>query len=129
MLPPPLPPDLFDTLPPAVQAYIRYLEGRLADLEAKLNQNSSNSSKPPSSDGPQVKPAPPKTPSGKRRGGQPGHPKHERVIRKRAASWLMWSWRGVTRRCGRQGWRSRTVSIGRGAGRAARYPAGVRAVG
>lgn len=80
MTPPPLPPDLFDALPPAVQAYIRYLEGRLADLEAKLTQNSSNSSRPPSSDGPQVKPAPPKTPSGRRRGGQPGHPKHERVI-------------------------------------------------
>ena len=80
MTPPPLPPDLFDALPPAVQAYIRYLEGRLADLEARLGQNSSNSSKPPSSDGPHVKPAPPKTPSGKRRGGQPGHPKHERVI-------------------------------------------------
>jgi transposase len=80
MLPPPLPPDLFDTLPPAVQAYIRYLEARLAHLEAKLNQNSSNSSRPPSSDGPQVKPAPPKTPTGKKRGGQPGHRKHERVI-------------------------------------------------
>jgi transposase len=80
MPPPPLPPDLFDALPPAVQAYIRYLEGRLADLEAKLNQTSANSSNPPSSDGPQVKPAPPKTPTGKRRGGQPGHPKHERVI-------------------------------------------------
>jgi transposase len=83
MTPPPLPPDLFDALPPAVQAYIRYLEGRIAALEAKLNQNSSNSSnssKPPSSDGPHVKPAPPKTPTGKRRGGQPGHRKHERVI-------------------------------------------------
>jgi transposase len=63
-----------------VQAYIRYLEGRLADLEAKLNQTSANSSKPPSSDGPQGKPAPPKTPTGKRRGGQPGHRTHERVI-------------------------------------------------
>ncbi len=74
------PPDIFDAPPPAVRAYIRYLEARLADLEARLDQNSSNSSKPPSSDGPQVKPAPPRTPSGKRRGGQPGHPKHERVI-------------------------------------------------
>ena len=80
MTPPPLPPDLFDALPPAVQAYIRYLEVRLADLEAKLNQNSSNSSRPPSSDGPQEKPAPPKTPSGKRRGGQPGHPRRDRVL-------------------------------------------------
>jgi len=87
MTPPALPPDVFDALPPAVRAYIRFLEarvgqleGRLADLEAKLNQNSANSSKPPSSDGPHVKPAPPKAPSGKTRGGQPGHPKHERVI-------------------------------------------------
>jgi transposase len=83
MLPPPLPPDLFDSLPPVVQAYIRALEAltaRVAELEAKLNQNSSNSSKPPSSDGPSVKPAPPKPPSGKKRGGQPGHRKHERVI-------------------------------------------------
>lgn len=83
MLPPPLPPELFDSLPPAAQASIRALEAltaRVAELEAKLNQNSSNSSKPPSSDGPHVKPAPPKPPSGKRRGGQPGHPRHERVI-------------------------------------------------
>ena len=80
MIQPTLPADVFDALPPAVQAYIRYLEARLADLEARFDQNSANSSKPPSSDGPHVKPAPPKTPSGKRRGGQPGHPKHERVI-------------------------------------------------
>lgn len=78
MPPPPLPPDLFDSLPPAVQAYIRYLEARLADLEAKLNQTSANSSKPPSSDPPHAKPAPPRTPSGKRGGGQPGHPKRSR---------------------------------------------------
>jgi transposase len=78
MTPPSLPPDVFDALPPAVQAYIRYLEARLADLEARLNQNSSNSSQPPSSDGPQVKPAPAKTPTGKVRGGQPGHPKRTR---------------------------------------------------
>ncbi len=69
---------MFDTLPPAVQAYVRCLEARLADLEARLNQDSSNSSKPPSSDPPHAKPAPPKTPSGKRKGGQPGHPKRTR---------------------------------------------------
>src|SRR5262245_27393113 len=79
MTPPPsLPPDVFDALPPAVQAYIRYLEARLTDLEARLNQNSTNSSKPPSSDPPHAKPAPPKTPSGTRKGGQPGHPKRTR---------------------------------------------------
>ncbi len=80
MTSPTLPPDVFAALPLAVQAYIRYLEARLADLDARLNQNSANSSKPPSSDGPHVKPAPPETPSGKRRGGQPGHPKHNRVV-------------------------------------------------
>jgi transposase len=76
--PSPLPPEVFDALPPAVQAYIRYLEARLADLEVRLGQDSSNSSKPPSSDPPHAKPAPPKSPSGKRKGGQPGHPKRTR---------------------------------------------------
>jgi transposase len=78
MTPPSLPPDVFDALPPAVQAYIRHLEARLAALEARLGQDSSNSSKPPSSDPPHAKPAPPRPPSGKRRGGQPGHPKRSR---------------------------------------------------
>lgn len=97
MLPPPLPPELFDPLPPAVRAYIRALEAavaqltsqvatlatlaaRVAELEAQLDRNSSNSSQAPSTDGPHVKPAPPRPPSGKTRGGQPGHPKHERVL-------------------------------------------------
>lgn len=78
MTPPPLPPDVFDALPPAVQAHIRYLEARLCDLEARLGQNSTNTSKPPSSDPPHLKPAPPKPPSGNRKGGQPGHPKRSR---------------------------------------------------
>jgi transposase len=85
---PPLPDDLFATLPPAAQAYIRSLEAiaaqvaalqaRVADLEARLGRDSSNSSKPPSSDPPHAKPAPPKAPSGKPKGGQPGHPRHTR---------------------------------------------------
>ena len=94
MLSPPLPPELFDPLPPAVQAYIRALEAavvhlagqvatlaaRVAELESKLDRNSSNTSQAPSTDGPHVKPAPPRRPSGRKRGGQPGHPKHERAI-------------------------------------------------
>lgn len=94
MMPPQLPPEIFHTLPPVVQAYIRVLEAhvaqfagqvatleaRIAELEAQLNQNSTNSSNPPSSDGPHVKPAPSKPPSRKTRGGQRGHPKHDRVV-------------------------------------------------
>lgn len=85
MTPSPLASDIFDRLPPEAQVYIRFLEARvaqlearLADLEARLNQDSSNSSKPPSSDLPSAKPAPPKVPSGKPKGGQPGHPKRSR---------------------------------------------------
>jgi len=51
------------------------------ELQARLAANSSNSSRPPSSDGPgATPPLPPATPSGLRRGGQPGHPKHERRL-------------------------------------------------
>ena len=89
--PPSIPSDLWHHIPAALrsaiaaivvglEAQVAALTARVAELEAKLNQNSSNSSKPPSSDGPHVKPAPPTPPSGKKRGGQPGHPRHERVI-------------------------------------------------
>ena len=84
---PTLPPELLVGLPPAVVAYIRWLEGRVAqlevrvaELEAKLGQNSTNSSQPPSADSPSVKRAPPKSPSGKKAGGQLGHPRHERSL-------------------------------------------------
>ena len=55
---------------------IKSLEARIAELERRLGLNSSNSSKPPSSDGPKK---PPRTsslrePSGKTGGGQKGHP-------------------------------------------------------
>src|SRR5689334_220100 len=77
-----IPADLWDTIPPAAQAavaaVIAALEARLAALEDRLNQTSANSSKPPSSDPPSAKPAPARVPSGKRKGGQPGHAKHTR---------------------------------------------------
>ena len=61
----PQPPDLPDNLPPRVVAYIRVLEttiaelvAKVAELEARLNLNSTNSSKPPSSDAPLRRTAP-----------------------------------------------------------------------
>jgi transposase len=59
-----------------VQATVARLEEQLA----AARKNSSTSSKPPSSD--IVKPPPPPPPPGqdkRHRGGQPGHPKHERA--------------------------------------------------
>ena len=53
---------------------------KIAELEARLGQNSSNSSRPPSSDPPCSAPAPPKPPTDRNRGGQPGHKKHERIL-------------------------------------------------
>jgi transposase len=53
---------------------------RIAELEEQLRKNSSNSSKPPSSDPLNKKIYPPKQPSGRKRGGQPGHKKHERTL-------------------------------------------------
>jgi transposase len=51
---------------------IARLEARIAELEAQLNQNSRNSSRPPSSDSPFVKPAPKSLrEKGRRRPGRP----------------------------------------------------------
>lgn len=54
---------------------IAVLETENADLKARLNSNSQNSSKPPSSDGYKKKPAFPKKIKGKQ-GGQKGHKGH-----------------------------------------------------
>jgi transposase len=61
----------------ALQALVAQLQERLA----AARKDSSTSSKPPSSD--IVKPPPPAPPPGqskRRPGGQPGHPKHQRVL-------------------------------------------------
>ncbi len=52
-------------------ARITELEAEVAQLKARLEQTSSNSHKPPSSDGYSKKPAIPRVPG--KRGGQPGH--------------------------------------------------------
>jgi transposase len=64
------------------EGQIRQLQRQLADAQAKLNTNSSNSSLPPSSDrfhGKRRPPAPAGQPR-KQRGGQPGHPRHQRPL-------------------------------------------------
>lgn len=57
----------------ALKAQVVELLARVAALEARLGMNSRNSSKPPSSDPPNVAARPKKPPSGRKRGGQPGH--------------------------------------------------------
>jgi len=56
------------------------LKAHIAELEERLAQNSRNSSKPPSSDGPSQKKSPQTQPSGKKRGGQKGHKKAKREL-------------------------------------------------
>src|SRR5262245_42754294 len=90
---PPIPEPLWSTVPPEAQAAllaafeslyqrIDALQGRITDLEQRLGLNSTNSSKPTSSDPPdvKVKRRPPPPPSGRRRGGQPGHERRTRAL-------------------------------------------------
>jgi transposase len=70
---PPLPPDIWAATPSAAQALILTQQERIHDLEARLGQTSANSSRPPSSDPPQTPARPKAPPSGRKRGGQPGH--------------------------------------------------------
>lgn len=59
---------------------VRQLEERLSQLEERLNQTSENSSRPPSKDKLGFKRAPKAKPSGRMRGGQPGHRGHQREL-------------------------------------------------
>jgi transposase len=76
----------FDALPTAIQSYIRFLEAALEqqgiqieqlqtqveELKGRLSKNSSNSSKPPTSDGMKRKPKSQRKKSGKKPGAQKG---------------------------------------------------------
>ena len=97
---PSLPAEVRASLPPLVQAYLACLEakigllqdqvtkleagmaklqGQFADVQARAHQHSGNSSRPPSTDPPDAPPRPKQPPSGRKRGGQPGHPGHARL--------------------------------------------------
>lgn len=60
----------------ALRAVIEELRAEVAELKRQLGQNSQNSSRPPSTDSPFAKPAPKslRRRSGRKPGGQPGHP-------------------------------------------------------
>jgi transposase len=76
-------PELQTAILALVQIYqeqVATLESRVADLEARLKLNSTNSHKPPSSDFLGVKRKPPAPPTGKKRGGQPKHRKAHRAL-------------------------------------------------
>src|SRR5262249_61740914 len=87
----PIPKELWDLIPPAAQAAVLALFAKLqseltalrqqvAALTERLDQNSRNSSRLPSSDAPAVQGRHPREPSGRRRGAQPGHQLHGRPL-------------------------------------------------
>jgi hypothetical protein len=76
-----IPPEIAAEMTPAVRAFVELLlnrietlEAEVAELKQRLNRSPQNSSLPPSSQHPHAKPAPPRKASGKKPGGQPGHP-------------------------------------------------------
>lgn len=82
-----VPADVWTTFPAAAQAVIVALAQQVValaaevrELKARLGQNSSNSSRPPSSDPAQAPRRPAAPPSGRARGGQPGHVAHQRTL-------------------------------------------------
>ena len=88
---PPIPAELWSQIPLAAQAAIlalvqqheqrvEALQTEVDGLRQRLNQNSTNSSRPPSSDPPHVKRRPPTPSSGRSRGGQAGHARQQRPL-------------------------------------------------
>jgi len=75
-----IPPEVEAEMTPAIRAFVESLLDRIAKLEARLGLNPQNSSLPPSTQHPHAKPASSKRKSKRKRGGQPGHKKHERPL-------------------------------------------------
>jgi transposase len=74
--------------PPEAQAVIRALLAYVAELETRIEElerqvkgkTPQNSSLPPSTQHPHARPQPPRRKSKRKRGGQPGHEKHDRPL-------------------------------------------------
>lgn len=74
--------------PPEAEGIIRLLLARIAELEARIEElerqgkgkTPQNSSLPPSTQHPHARPQQPRPKSKRKRGGQPGHEKHERAL-------------------------------------------------
>jgi transposase len=81
---------------------IEELEARLRDFEARLGQNASNSSLPPSANPPQAPPPVRKKPTGRKPGGQPGHPPYlrQRLPPERLTELTVHYWPAVCAACG-----------------------------
>ena len=66
---------------PGAQAIIRLLLAEIQELKSQLLKlTPQNSSLPPSSQHPHAKPTTPNSKSQRKRGGQPGHPRHQRAL-------------------------------------------------
>ena len=90
----PLPPATWDALPAeahalilalqaqvvALQTEVAALDAQRRELQARLGQDSSNSSRPSSADPPHAPRKRQASPTGRTRGGQPGHPGHFRAL-------------------------------------------------
>jgi transposase len=80
--------ELDAEMTPAVRGFVQSLLARIAELQAHVEElqrqvqgkTPQNSSLPPSTQHPHAKPPRRKRTSKKKRGGQPGHPKHERPL-------------------------------------------------
>jgi transposase len=85
--PPSVSPEVLAALPAEVLALIQWmarqiaqLQREVAELKARLDKDSTNSSIPPSATHPHAKPPSARPQSKRPRGGQPGHPKAERAL-------------------------------------------------
>lgn len=76
----PIPAEVEAEMTPVVRVFVQGLLTRMAELESRLGKTPQNSSLPPSVQHPHAKPAAGKPKSKKKRGGQPGHARHERPL-------------------------------------------------